>query len=107
MATDPISKAIDIERAERETLRWVLVTALWFARPYGALETLLVSVALDVPVRASAADVRRELGWLDSHGLVQLDTRAAVWSAKLSALGEDVYEYRAEAPAGLARPKRW
>lgn len=107
MANDPISKAIDIERAERETLRWVLVTALWYARPYGALEGLLVSCAHDIPLRASSHDVRRELSWLDSHGLVQLDTRGPVWSAKLSALGEDVYEYRAEAPAGLARPKRW
>lgn len=105
--SDPISKAIDIERAERETLRWVLLTALWFARPYGALETLLVACAHDVPLRASSHDIRRELGWLASHGLALIDQDGPVWSARLNAQGEDVYDYRADAPAGLARPQRW
>lgn len=104
---NPIGQAIDIERAERETLRWVLMTALWHARPYGALETLLVACAHDIPVRASAADVRRELGWLNAHGLADVREDAPVWWAQLTALGLDVYEYRAAAPAGLARPPRW
>lgn len=104
---NPIGQAIDIERAERETLRWVLLTALWHARPYGALETLLTACAHDIPVRASAADVRRELGWLKAHGLVTIDERGPVWSAELTAHGMDVYEYRADAPAGIARPPRW
>lgn len=107
MASDQISKAIDIERAEREALRWVLLTALWYARPYGALETLLLACAHDIPLRASAHDIRRELGWLETHGLVRLDQSGPVWSARLTALGEDVYDYRADAPAGLARPPRW
>lgn len=54
-----------------------------------------------------AADVRRELGWLKAHGLVTIDERGPVWSAELAAYGMDVYEYRADAPAGLARPPRW
>lgn len=104
---NPLGQAIDIERAERETLRWVLLTALWHARPYGALETLLAACAHDIPVRASAADVRRELGWLKAHGLVTIDERGPMWSAELTAHGMDVYEYRADAPAGIARPPRW
>lgn len=102
-----IDAAIDTARAERETLRWVLLTALWHARPYGANEHLLLSCAHDIPVYATADLVRKELGWLDSHGLIKIDHDGPLWAAKLTAQGEDVYDYRAEAPAGLARPPRW
>jgi hypothetical protein len=103
---DPILDAIDLARAERETLRWVLLTALWHARPYGTLETVLVRTAHDIPLNVTTDLVRRELAWLESHGLAHL-VRDAVWRAEISALGEDVYEHRAHAPAGLARPPRW
>jgi hypothetical protein len=102
-----LDAAIDIARAERESLRWVLLTALWHARPYGANEMLLTACAADIPLPATAAGIRRELGWLESHGLARVDRAGPVWAASLTAMGEDVYEYRAEAPAGLARPPRW
>lgn len=103
-----IDAALDLGRAHRETLRWVLLTALWHARPYGALETLLAACAADVGLSATSDEVRRELAWLESHGLAAIARDATpIWSARLVALGEDVYEYRADAPAGLARPPRW
>jgi len=102
-----LDAAIDIARAERESLRWVLLTALWHARPYGADEMLLLRVAADVPLRASADMVRREIGWLEARHLVTVGREGPQWWAKLAAQGEDVYDYRAEAPAGLARPPRW
>lgn len=102
-----IDAALDLARAERETLRWVMLTALWHARPYGTTESVLLSCAHDIPLYATADVIRRELGWLESHGLAALDRRNPVWGAKLTALGEDIYDYRAEAPAGLARPPRW
>jgi hypothetical protein len=104
--TRQIDRALDLARAERETLRWVLLTALWHARPYGTTESVILACAQDVGLCATTDFIRRELGWLDSHGLVEIH-RGPVWSAKLTALGEDVYDYRAEAPAGLARPPRW
>lgn len=102
-----IDAALDVARAERETLRWVLVTALWHGRPYGCNESLLLACAHDIPVRATSADLRRELAWLHSHGLASVAKDGPVWSACLSSMGEDVYDYRADAPAGLARPPRW
>lgn len=102
-----IDAALDMGRANRETLRWVLLTALWHARPYGALETLLAACAADVGLAATSDEARRELGWLESHGLAGLERAGPVWSARITALGEDVYEYRADAPSGLARPPRW
>lgn len=103
---DPIHDAIDLARAERETLRWVLLTALWHARPYGTLETVLLRTAHDIPLNVTTDIVRRELAWLESHGLAKV-YRDIVWRAEISALGEDVYDHRAHAPAGLARPPRW
>jgi hypothetical protein len=103
-----IDAAIDTARAEREALRWVLLTALWHARPYGTTESVLLTCAHDIPVYATADLIRRELGWLESHGLAQIiKDGSPLWSAKLTAHGEDVYDYRADAPAGLARPPRW
>lgn len=105
--TRRIDAALDLARAERETLRWVMLTALWHARPYGTTETVLLACAHDIPIAATAAMVRQELGWLETHGLASLDRTGPVWGARLTALGEDVYDYRAQAPAGLARPPRW
>lgn len=103
-----IDAAIDIARAEREALRWLMLTALWHARPYGTREDVLLACAHEIPIYANAELIRRELGWLESHGLAAIVKDASpIWSVKLTALGEDVYEYRADAPAGLARPPRW
>jgi len=102
-----IDAALDLGRAHRETLRWVLLTALWHSRPYGAREDLLSLCAADAGVSATMDEVRRGLGWLESHGLATVERTGPIWAAVLSAQGEDVYDYRAEAPAGLARPPRW
>ncbi|TXF11914.1 cytoplasmic protein [Pelomicrobium methylotrophicum] len=103
-----IDAAVDIARAEREALRWLLLTALWHARPYGTTESVLLACAHEIPIYATADLIRKELGWLESHGLVKIEReRSPFWSAQLTALGEDVYDYRADAPAGLARPPRW
>ncbi|MEW5790020.1 MAG: cytoplasmic protein [Pseudomonadota bacterium] len=103
-----IDAAIDIARAEREALRWIMLTALWHARPYGTTESVLLACAHEIPIYATADLVRRELGWLESHGLAEIERdKSPVWAARLTANGEDVYDYRADAPAGLARPPRW
>lgn len=102
-----LDAAIDLARAEREMLRWVMLCALWHARPYGTTESVLLSCAHDIPLYATVDLVRKELSWLSTHGLIQLNTSGHVWEAELSALGEDVYDYRADAPSGLARPPRW
>ena len=43
-----IDATIDMARAEREALRWILLSALWHARPYGATEHVLLMTARDV-----------------------------------------------------------
>ena len=107
MDRDRIAAAMDVPRAEREVLRWGLLVALWHARPYGAEETLLAGAMRDALLRTTQAQVRTELGSLDKRGLVHVRRDGPIWWAELTAAGEDVVEYRAEAPAGIARPAKW
>ncbi|MEW6250022.1 MAG: cytoplasmic protein [Pseudomonadota bacterium] len=104
--TDKLDHLIDHARAEREYLRWVILLALWHARPYGTTEGVILGACRDIPLRVTTDEVRRELDSLAKRGLVEIE-RGALWSATLTAAGEDVVDYRAEAPAGIARPPRW
>lgn len=104
---DRIAAAIDIPRAEREVLRWTILVALWHARPYGAEETLLLSAARDAMLRTTEAQLRAEMHSLKLRGLIDIHDQRPVWWAQLTADGEAVVEYRAEAPAGVFRPPRW
>lgn len=98
---------IQLERAQREQLRWLMLCVLHAARPTGANEGLLLAAASDVRLIVSATMVRQELSALAKRGLVALHSAAPVWSAEISAAGEDVVDYRAECPTGIARPPQW
>lgn len=104
---DKLDALIDHARAEREYLRWVILLALWHARPYGALETLLVGVCRDIPLRATADQIRAELRHLAKRGLVEVRDGNPIWEAEITAEGEAVVDYRMDAPPGIARPPRW
>lgn len=99
---------VDIARAERETLRWILLSALWYARPYGTSEHVLLRTAQDIPLIVNPDLVRREMNSLESRGLIAIERdKSPLWHAKITALGEDVVEYREDAPKGIARPPKW
>lgn len=97
----------DIARAEREHLRWILLSALWHAQPYGCNEHVLVRTAQDIPLLVTADLVRRELDYLKELTLVVLKQDQPLWHAKLTAQGMDVVDHRAPAPVGVARPPKW
>ncbi len=98
---------VDLARAERETLRWILLYALWHARPYGTSEHVLLRTAHDIPLRVTLDTVRRELGHLKGRKLITLDENQPIWHAEITADGEDVVDFRAPVPAGIARPPKW
>lgn len=104
---DRLDALIDHARAEREYLRWVILLALWHARPYGALETVIAGACRDIPLNVTADQIRAEMRHLEKRGLVSVDAKGPVWSAEITADGEEVVEHRREAPAGVARPVRW
>ena len=102
-----IDAAIDLARAERETLRWIILSALWHGRPYGVNEHVLLMTARDIPLRVNADLVRSEMGSLEKRSLVKVGRAGPSWWGELTAEGEAVVDYRAEAPNDIARPPRW
>lgn len=104
---DRLAASINLPRAEREQLRWLLLLGLWHARPYGANEDLLLKVAADAQLRCSSDMVRQELHSLKIRALVELQQSGPLWSAQLTPVGEDVVEGRIPAPSGIFRPAQW
>ena len=102
-----IDAAIDIARAERETLRWIILTALWHGRPYGVNEYVLQMTSRDIPLRVTADQVRSELASLEKRGLVKVGRDGPIWWGELTADGEAVVDYRSPAPIDIARPRKW
>ena len=98
---------VDVARAERETLRWIILSALWYARPFGTGEHVLLRTAHDIPLRVTSDMVRNALGYLKGKGLVTISENQPRWHAEITAEGEDVVDYRADAPVGVARPPKW
>lgn len=98
---------IDIARSEREVLRWIILSTLFHARPIGCNEHVLLRTAYDIPLRATQVMVRQEMGYLRDHGLISINDSDAYWFAKLTANGQDLCDYRADCPKGIARPPKW
>jgi len=103
---DKLGAVIDHARAEREYLRWIILLALWHARPYGASEGVILGACRDIPLRVTLDELRREMTSLAKRGLVTVKN-GPVWESEITASGEDVVDYRVDAPVGIARPPRW
>jgi len=107
MTNTVLDAAIDVARAERETLRWIILSALWHGRPYGVNEHVLLMTARDIPLRVTADQVRAELASLEKRGLVKVGRDGPLWWGELTADGEAVVDYRLDCPVGIARPPKW
>lgn len=98
----------DLEKGRRETLRWLILCALYASRPLGAGELILLTY-----VRAAISDVtprelRNELDYLAERGLLHLEGRESPqWRAKLTRYGTDITEYTIDCEPGIARPKKY
>ncbi len=99
---------IDLEKAHREQMRWLIMVALNAARPIGTSEAIVLS-AIQEAIPATQLDVRRELEYLEDRGLVEIEGRGMrpLWHAKLTHHGIDIVEYTVECYPGIARPLKW
>ena len=99
---------IDHARLRREAIRWLIILTLNNARPVGAFEGLVLSVAQSEYPDASALELRRELEYLHTRELVLLDKQPnGKWFACLKRLGVDVAEYTVACEPGIARPAKY
>jgi hypothetical protein len=99
---------IDHARIRREALRWLIILTLNNARPIGAYESPILSVARAEYPDATAHEMRIELDYLRGRELVVLDKQSSgKWFASLTRHGVDVAEYTVECEPGIARPEKY
>ena len=100
--------AIDIEKAQRESLRWLILTCLNAARPIGTSEAIILSAIQAVPLDMTMMELRRELTYLEDRQLITITGKGSPsWHAELNYHGIDVVEYTVDCHPGIARPKKW
>lgn len=94
-------------RSRREFMRWVLLLAANINRPVHSTLRFLQQVVQGEYPDATELEVRRELDYLDSRGLLVLkvDPIGQV-SVDLTRDGIDVVEYTVTVDAGIMRPAK-
>ena len=98
---------IDMEKARREELRWLILKALYAAQPVGTSEGIILNAVSIVILDSTSLEVRRELDYLAERNLAQIVSREPAWFAKIDWHGVDVVEYTVDCLPGIARPKKW
>lgn len=99
--------AIDPAKTRREFLRWVLMLGLYNAKPVGAWEEVLVSIAQGVYPDATKHEIRVALDYLSDRELIELDKKPdGRWFADLTRHGTDIVEYTVVVDPGIARPEK-
>jgi hypothetical protein len=100
--------SIDMEKARREQIRWIVLDALNHGRPYEVAEPLILSAIQGVPVQCTAMELRREIDYLEERGLIEVrKLEGASWLARLTRHGVDIVEYTINVEPGIARPKKY
>ncbi len=99
---------VDAAKIRREALRWLILLTLNNARPIGAFEGPILSVAQSEYPDATALEMRRELDYLDDRKLVEVEKRPdGRWFCALTRYGVDVAEYTVACEPGIARPEKY
>lgn len=99
---------IDLEKAKREELRWMILRALYAAEPMGTSESIIKNAIEPVMLDVTLMEVRRQLDYLSERKLITVEHRdGPVWTAKIGRYGIDVVEYTIDCDPGIARPNKW
>jgi hypothetical protein len=99
---------IDLEKARREELRWMILRALYAAQPIGTTEIIVMKAMEPVVPDVTLLEIRRELDYLSERNLATVSgTDGPVWFAKIGRYGIDIVEYTVPCHPGIARPKKW
>ena len=99
---------MDLEQKQREEARWRILRVLDAGRPIAVSENIIWRVLHDIRLPMSVSSVRREVDYLRDLSLVEIEGEGTeTWFAKLTAQGVDVVEYTVNAPAGVARPRKY
>lgn len=99
----------DPAKFRREHIRWIVLLALNNARPMGAPDRLVLSIARAEYPDITLIELRRELNYLAGRKLValRLPHDAGEWHGELTRYGVDVVEYTVSCEPGIARPDKY
>ena len=98
---------IDMEKARREEMRWLILRALYAAQPMGTSEVIIRNALEPIIPDATELEIRKELDYLEERALARVERNRPVWFAKINNHGLDVVEYTVECRSGIARPRKW
>ena len=99
----------DLEKARRESLRWLILLALNAAQPVGASEQVVYSAITPMMPDLTQLEMRRNLDYLAERDLITITGRdmQPQWFCKLDRCGIDVVEYTVACEPGIARPNKY
>jgi hypothetical protein len=103
------SRSINIpyREAKRRLIRWIVLDALNYGRPFPIAEPIVLSVIRGAPMQCTALELRRDLEYLEiCRCLVLGRHEGAPWTAELTRAGIDIADYTVEVEPGIARPTR-
>ena len=98
---------LNLERARREEMRWLILYALYAAQPVGTSEAVVISAVVEVIPDITELELRREIDYLEERKLIRVERNRCVWFAKINRHGIDFVEYAVDAEPGIARPAKW
>jgi len=103
-----MSGKVDLEKARREELRWMILQSLYAAQPVGASEAIIRNAIDPCIPDLTIIELRRELDYLADRGLLTISERdRPIWFAKINWHGVQIVEYNDDCLPGIARPKVW
>lgn len=98
---------MDIEKARRERLRWLVLATLNASAPLPCSQQVIVAV-VNGDETFTDSEVHKALDYLVKRELVRVrNSQARVWVAELTRYGIDVAEYTVDCDAGIARPQKY
>jgi hypothetical protein len=98
----------ELNDQDQRFTRWLILRMLYACRPGAASGTIMLRVLHSLNFDCAPADLSHAIDYMCSAGLAEARRDdLAGWRAHLTALGVAVVEYNAQAPSGIARPRRW
>jgi hypothetical protein len=98
---------IDLEKARREELRWVILRTLYSAQEIGASESIIRRTVEGAIPDVTEIEIRRGLDYMAERNLLSVERNRPVWFAKINRYGIDIAEYTLDCDPGIARPRKW
>lgn len=99
---------VDLARARREGMRWLVILTLNNARPLGHFDAPILTVVQSMYPDASLKEVRGEIDYLALRNLVTVDKQPhGAWKCTLTRYGVDIAEYTIDCEPGIARPAKY